>query len=217
MEPEKLLIKAALVLIPMLLSLTVHEYAHARIAFALGDNTAYRMGRMNLNPISHIDIFGTIILPLICIISGGFFFGWAKPVPVNPVNFRRDIRMKTGMLITALAGPASNLLFAVVLGILIKIINTFDVQNEAISLLVEHTFMINVVLAIFNLIPVPPLDGSKILVGLLPDRASGLLYFLEKNPIFVIIAFAILITQAGRILSIPVELVSRLILMITGN
>lgn len=217
MEPERLLIKAVLVLIPMLLSLTVHEYAHARTAFALHDKTAYLMGRMNLNPISHIDIFGTIILPLICIMSGGFFFGWAKPVPVNPINFRRDIRMKTGMLLTALAGPASNLIFAVILGIVIKLLKTFNVEGEAVFTLVWYTFSINIVLAIFNLIPVPPLDGSKILAGLLPDSAGGILSFLERNPIFVIIAFAILITQAGAILSYPVEMMSRLILAVTGN
>ena len=111
------------VLVPMILSLSVHEYAHARAAFALGDDTAASMGRMTLNPLSHIDLFGTIILPMIAIVSGsGFFFGWAKPVPISPVRFTRRISMKLGVLITAAAGPISNVAFAFVLGILYTIL-----------------------------------------------------------------------------------------------
>ena len=100
-----ILTQTVMVLVPMILSLTVHEYAHARLAYALGDDTASRMGRMNLNPMSHIDLFGTILLPVISIASGtGFFFGWAKPVPINPLNF--EDRRK-GILVSTAAGPLS--------------------------------------------------------------------------------------------------------------
>ncbi len=213
----EILQQAVMVLVPMILSLSVHEYAHARAAYALGDDTASRMGRMNLNPMSHIDLFGTILLPMIAILSqSGFFFGWAKPVPINPVRLTRRFRMKTGVLLTAAAGPASNLLFAFLIALIFRFTAEMELPKNVMTLLVM-TFRINVVLAVFNLIPVPPLDGSRVLVGLLPDSLGRQFEVLERNPMFVILAFAVLIGFAGRVMAWPIDFVTRMLLMVTGN
>jgi len=156
-------------LIPLLLSLTVHEWAHAWSAHRLGDDTAAMQGRLTLNPLAHIDPVGTLILPLL-----GVPFGWAKPVPVNPTRFRRDVNMKTGMMITAAAGPLANIALAVLSAIAIGLVARFAPQalaaGSGLSLMSLLTTMliVNVTLAIFNLIPIPPLDGSRVVDGLIP-------------------------------------------------
>lgn len=171
---EETMIRLITVFVPMLLSLTVHECAHAGSAYLLGDDTAKREGRLTLNPLPHIDIIGTVILPLICVFTGsGFFFGWAKPVPVNPRYFDRKWTMRKGMLLTAAAGPASNLLLALLCaGGVALMYHTGNFEGLAFKLLLT-TFQINIVLAAFNLIPVYPLDGQKVLSGLLSYRSSA--------------------------------------------
>jgi len=156
-------------LIPMLLSLTVHEWAHAWSAYRLGDDTAKMQGRLTLNPIAHIDPIGTLILPLLMIP-----FGWAKPVPVNPTRFRRGVKMSRGMMVTAAAGPLANLVLAVLSAVALGLMGRFGGSSAAaggmgLSGLLFMMVVINVSLAIFNLIPIPPLDGSRVLEGLLPD------------------------------------------------
>jgi Zn-dependent protease len=161
--------RGLMIFIPLILSLTVHEYAHAWSARRLGDDTAERMGRLSLNPLVHLDLLGTVILPLL-----GIPFGWAKPVPVDPSRFRRDVRMGTGMAITASAGPLANVALAVlstvILGILLRFAPDSLQAGEGARALLVIAIQLNVSLALFNLIPIPPLDGSRIVDGFMPLR-----------------------------------------------
>ena len=157
-------------LIPMLLSLTVHEFAHAWSAYKLGDDTASRMGRLTLNPIAHIDPIGTLLLPLL-----GIPFGWAKPVPVNPLRFDRKVSMRTGMLLTAAAGPISNVILAVLCTVAYGLLFRWTPQAlfqaghpSGLMVLLSQAIAMNVGLALFNMLPVPPLDGSRVADGLMP-------------------------------------------------
>lgn len=151
--------------IVLTLSLSVHEWAHAWSAFRLGDDTASRQGRLTLNPLAHIDPVGTLLLPLI-----GVPFGWARPVPVNPTGFRRGVSMSGGMAVTASAGPLSNLVLAIVCAVLLGLQLRAGFGNPALAALLQWGLSINVSLAVFNLLPVPPLDGSRILEHYVPYR-----------------------------------------------
>ena len=178
-------------IIILFLSIVIHEYAHAYVAYSLGDPTAKYAGRLTLNPIPHIDFFGTILLPMLLILSSSpFLFGWAKPVPINPYNFKDQ---KYGQAKVAIAGPAANLFLALIFGLLIRI----TVANEAlyflmplIPLFVAIVF-INILLALFNLLPIPPLDGSHILFTFLPDSAQNIKVFLQKYGFFLLLGFII--------------------------
>lgn len=169
MFSSQTLLERVMYLVPMLLSLTVHEFAHAFSAYRLGDDTAARLGRMTLNPFAHIDPIGTLLLPLL-----GIPFGWAKPVPFNPVGFTRRITMRTGALIVAAAGPLANLLLAVLTtvcyGLLARFAPAALHAQPAIVALLHIVIEMNVLLALFNLLPVPPLDGSKVVDGLVTLR-----------------------------------------------
>ena len=157
-----------MIVIPLLLSLTIHEWAHAWSAHRLGDDTARLQGRLTLNPIAHIDLVGTLVLPLL-----GIPFGWAKPVPVNPTRFRRVVKMSTGMVLTAAAGPLANVFLAIVSAVAFGLVARFAPMSAGsgglgIATLLTTLTVINVSLALFNLIPIPPLDGSRVVDGLLP-------------------------------------------------
>jgi Zn-dependent protease len=176
MPLHEILIERAAGFIPVLLSLTVHEWAHAWTAWKLGDDTARMLGRVSLNPIDHIDPVGTLLLPLM-----GVPFGWAKPVPINPVRFRPNINMAFGVLLTAAAGPISNLCIAALSFIMLVGLRDPATMaghslalHDAICRLLESLVLINIVLACFNLLPIPPLDGSRIVDALLPDSLRPL-------------------------------------------
>ncbi len=157
---DRLLLLAAL-----WMSLTIHEWAHAWSAFLLGDDTAMRLGRMSFNPLVHVDPIGTFLLPLI-----GIPFGWAKPVPVNPTRFRQEVSMDMGMLLTAAAGPISNLVLAAVAITAAIAANSLGLAVPSpFDLLLTLLVQLNVILALFNLLPVPPLDGSRIADALMPE------------------------------------------------
>lgn len=152
--------------IPVLLSLTVHEWAHAFAANMLGDDTAKLQGRLSLNPLVHMDPVGTFLLPLM-----GVPFGWAKPVPFNPLRLK-GVSMRMGILIVAAAGPISNAVIAIASFAALKVfLSQPDVLGEGGLFLLMFVFQVNVALCLFNLIPIPPLDGSKIVDGLVPDIA----------------------------------------------
>ncbi|MCP4649951.1 MAG: site-2 protease family protein [PVC group bacterium] len=150
-----------------LIALTVHEYAHGFIANKLGDSTAKRMGRLTFNPLAHIDPVGTILVPLFLISSGNLVFGWAKPVPVNFYNLKNP---KKDMIWVGLAGPAANFIAAFITYFILK---TEIIQNIFAINFLTVLLIINIVLGVFNLIPIPPLDGSRILMGLLPPKMAA--------------------------------------------
>lgn len=190
------------VIMIMLLAVTVHEVSHGFTAFRLGDDTAYYAGRLTLNPIAHIDLFGTILMPILLYIGsqGAFTFGAAKPVPVNPQRFRRDITMRSGMSLVAAAGPLSNILLAVLFAAAYRACAvTANPYAVAMAKICEQSVVINLYLAFFNFIPVPPLDGSKVILPLLSPNSANALLRLETYG-FVILLFLVFFTPLGRII-----------------
>ncbi len=175
-------------ILPVIFAITVHEVAHGWVAKKYGDNTAWMLGRLTLNPIKHIDLFGTIIIPGLLLISGtGFIFGWAKPVPVNTRYFKNP---KKAMAVVAIAGPISNLLMAVGWAIVARI--GVNIEAEMFSLPLIYTgiagISINLVLALINLIPIPPLDGSRVLSGILPNKWAWRYNQLERFGLLFMLA-----------------------------
>lgn len=176
--------------LPVLLAIILHEVAHGWVAERLGDNTARWMGRLTLNPLKHIDPIGTILIPIALIVIGSpFLFGYAKPVPVNFRNLRRP---KQDMVLVALAGPATNLLLALLsTALLIVAVHLPAAAHwvaQPLSLMCQASIIINMVLCIFNLLPLPPLDGGRVAVGLLPGPASYSLSRLEPYGFIIIVA-----------------------------
>lgn len=190
----------SIMVLPLIFAVTLHEAAHAWVADKKGDPTARQLGRITLNPLAHIDPFGTVIIPLLMFVSTGFIFGYAKPVPVNPFNLRRP---KEDMAWVAAAGPGMNLLLAVISGVFYRLLtdSTFmggGALGSTVSFFIvplremfRFSVMINVVLMVFNLIPIPPLDGGRVLVGLLPRAQAQLVSRIEPYgmPIMLIVVF----------------------------
>ena len=206
----------AIAVLPTLFAIVVHEVAHGWIAYRLGDSTAYMLGRLTLNPLKHIDPIGTILVPAILIITVGVAFGWAKPVPIswrNLHNPKRDIAL------VAAAGPGANLLMAIAWGIVAKIASLLPAGLEVASVPLVYMglfgILINTVLMVFNLVPIPPTDGGRIATSLLPTRAALLLERVE--PFGMWILFALLLTGVlWQVIGPVINSVMALIQAVTG-
>ncbi len=174
----------------LILSVIIHELSHGYVADMLGDPTARLEGRLTLNPLKHIDPIGSIIVPLMTYLVAGFTFGWAKPVPYNPYNLKNK---RQGEFLIAAAGPVSNLLIALVFGIFIRYASAGVTAITPFLEITSYIIIINIVLAIFNLIPLPPLDGSKLLFAILPNQYGRARLVMEQYaPIFIIITVFVL-------------------------
>ncbi len=183
-----MLMEMPLVLVMVFFSVVCHEIAHGYTAYRLGDPTASRMGRLSFNPIVHVDLFGTIILPAILVLTHSpFLFAWAKPVPVNPAYFRDP---KKGMMLVAIAGPATNLLIAIALAVLLFLTGSF--LPAFLTKTFAYVSVINVMLMVFNLVPIPPLDGSRIVARFLKGKTLFNYMKLERYGMFIV--FALLFT-----------------------
>jgi Zn-dependent protease len=213
--------------LPLVIAITFHEAAHGFVAHYFGDNTAYDRGRVSFNPLKHIDPFGTLLLPAILLLSQSpFLFGYAKPVPVN---FRALRNPRIDMVWVALAGPATNIGLALLAALAFHALGL--VPNNAAQWVADNlknALVINVVLAIFNMIPIPPLDGGRVAVGLLPDVLARPLSRLEPFGMLILIGFLIILPLAGSQFGLNLDVISsilrtstsfvlRLILTITGN
>jgi Zn-dependent protease len=187
-------------LVILLASLTVHEAAHAWTAFQLGDPTARDLGRLSLNPIRHIDPIGTLLLPIIALSSGAPIIGWAKPVPVD---IRRVRGGRQGFLWVAAAGPISNLLLAGVASLLLRTMLSGDTSEgvSPMALMIYRALQLNVLLAVFNMLPIPPLDGGNVLAGLLPPAAAR--SFDRLRPYGFILLYVLLLTDVLDKLLLP--------------
>ena len=177
------------VVIALIMSATFHEYMHGFAANQLGDPTAKNAGRLSLNPIKHLDLVGSVLIPLFLVImQSPFLFGWAKPVPFNPYNLRNR---KWGEAIVAAAGPGINIVIALVFGLILR----FGASAMPVPavFIVEMITLINILLAIFNLVPIPPLDGSKILFALLPPSAANVRRIMEQYSTFLVLFFILVL------------------------
>jgi len=194
-------------ILPVLFAITLHEAAHGYAALAFGDTTAQRAGRLSLNPLRHIDPFGTIILPAIAYFGGGFLFGYAKPVPVNFGALRHK---RLGMICVAFAGPATNIVLAAVSILIAHLVVDLPAVARDWAIL-KNSLEINLVLAVFNLLPIPPLDGGRIVVGLLPPTLSREFAKIEGFGMLLLLALLIFIPMLGQQLHMNLNLLGPVI------
>lgn len=215
MNELSLVQKVVVWLLPVIFAITVHEVAHGWIAKKYGDKTAWMLGRLTLNPLKHIDPVGTLIVPGILLLSGtGFIFGWAKPVPVDARNFKNP---RHDMAIVALAGPAANLLMAVGWALLARLGVALNIEFVSMPLIYSGIagISINLVLALINLLPIPPLDGSRVVTGILPNRWAWRYNQLERYG-FIILLLLLFSGGLGVILGYPMYIVQNMFFSLAG-
>jgi Zn-dependent protease len=214
-------------ILPLLFAITFHEAAHAFVAHYFGDNTAYDLGRVSANPVRHIDPFGTLFLPAMLLLSNSpFLFGYAKPVPAVFANLRSP---RVGMILVALAGPVTNIVLALAAALLFHIVPLVpEGATQWVTDNLKNALVINVVLAVFNMMPIPPLDGGRVAVGILPRVLAIPLARLEPFGMMILIGFLFLLPLAGSQFGLNLDVISsylrtstdtiiRFIVILTGN